>query len=171
DADRASRGGADHLRRVPERRRRRDLPHPEPGAVGLAAVLRGVSGDGRGDADGDVGGVREPGRMDGGLGDPGVRPRGAASLAARRGGAGCRALADLHRAGRLKVAEWRFARGWTEAELEDRLARLADAELNFDPTAIGPGKGWTFYYSEAPIGRGTMGPPDEAHATTGPAAT
>ncbi len=69
------------------------------------------------------------------------------------------------------MAEWRFARGWTEAELEDRLARLADAELNFDPTAIGPGKGWTFYYSEAPIGRGTMGPPDEAHATTGPEAT
>lgn len=65
------------------------------------------------------------------------------------------------------MAEWRFGRGWTESELEERTARLADAELNFDPTTIGPGKGWTFYYSEAPIGRGATGAQAGSHATTG----
>jgi len=57
------------------------------------------------------------------------------------------------------VAEWRCGRGWTGRELEERLARIAGARLNFDPDTIGPGKGWTFYYSEAPIGRETPGPP------------
>ncbi|HEX6939560.1 MAG TPA: DUF1990 family protein [Longimicrobiales bacterium] len=57
------------------------------------------------------------------------------------------------------MAEWRFARGWSDAELEDRLARLGAAERNFDPRAIRPGEGWVFYYSEAPIGRGEPGPP------------
>lgn len=57
------------------------------------------------------------------------------------------------------MAEWRFGWGWTERELEERLATIAGARLNFDPDAIGQGQGWTFYYSEAPIGKEAPGPP------------
>ncbi|HEX7119887.1 MAG TPA: DUF1990 family protein [Longimicrobiales bacterium] len=57
------------------------------------------------------------------------------------------------------MAEWRLFRGWSDAELEDRLARIADAPLNFDPETIGRSRGWTFYYSQAAIGRREPGPP------------
>jgi len=57
------------------------------------------------------------------------------------------------------VAEWRFARGWSETELEEQVSRIARAPLSFDPDAVAPGYGWTFYYSEAPIAREAPGPP------------
>jgi uncharacterized protein (UPF0548 family) len=64
------------------------------------------------------------------------------------------------------MAEWRYAIGWTEQELEKRLAQVKQAGLNFPPT--GPdsqyGSRWNRYYSESPIGREAKGPPRETFA-------
>lgn len=58
------------------------------------------------------------------------------------------------------MAEWRFARGWDETELRERLERLRGTSFNFE----GDEPGWTRYYSEAPIAREEPGPPMEGGA-------
>ncbi len=59
------------------------------------------------------------------------------------------------------MAEWRYGFGWTEKELEARLARVKSAGLNFPMT--GPesqeGKNWRRYYSESIIAKEKPGPP------------
>lgn len=53
------------------------------------------------------------------------------------------------------MAEWRFLRGWSNAELAERLRRLADAPRNFDAAdeAMTIENGWRHYHSEAVIAR------------------
>lgn len=59
------------------------------------------------------------------------------------------------------MAEWRFGRGWSDRELEERLLQLKRVPLNF-PTE-GPesqaGKNWRRYYSESVIAREAAGEP------------
>lgn len=58
------------------------------------------------------------------------------------------------------MAELRFARGWTDQELTERLARLRTVKSNFPDS--GPesqlGAGWRRYYTESVVGRETPGP-------------
>ena len=60
------------------------------------------------------------------------------------------------------MAEWRLGRGWTEAELEDRLDRLHGVGRNFpEPVEeIGRLPGWSGYSSESVIARVRPGPPE-----------
>jgi hypothetical protein len=59
------------------------------------------------------------------------------------------------------MAEWRIGRGWTEAELEQRLVGLPQRQRNFaDPVeAMTLERGWNQYFSEAVVGREPPGPP------------
>jgi len=59
------------------------------------------------------------------------------------------------------VIEWRFARGWSERELEERLARAAGLERNFRAKweEMLPGRGWNHYRSGAVVAREPPGPP------------
>jgi uncharacterized protein (UPF0548 family) len=60
------------------------------------------------------------------------------------------------------VVEWRFGRGWSEAELAERLAAMRRRPRNFDETEaeMRPGAGWRSVRSEAVIGREGTGPPE-----------
>jgi uncharacterized protein (UPF0548 family) len=53
------------------------------------------------------------------------------------------------------MAEWRLFRGWSNAELRARLARLPDKPLNFQGVEadMTPDNGWHHYYSEAVVAR------------------
>ena len=59
------------------------------------------------------------------------------------------------------MAEWRFRRGWTDRELEDRLAGLESVGRNFaaEPGTPTLAQGWHRYYSEAMLGREPPGEP------------
>lgn len=59
------------------------------------------------------------------------------------------------------MAEWRIGRGWTEAELEARLAGLHALDLNFTdpPERMTPANGWRRYHSSAVVGQASPGPP------------
>lgn len=60
------------------------------------------------------------------------------------------------------MAEWRIGRGWTEAELEDRLRRAAGLPLNFSlaqTEGTEPQPGWNHYFSEAVLTREPPGAP------------
>lgn len=58
------------------------------------------------------------------------------------------------------MAEWRFLRGWTEAELETRLNALEQAPLNFAaPLEDLPGNRWRRYFTEAVIAQEPPGAP------------
>jgi uncharacterized protein (UPF0548 family) len=61
------------------------------------------------------------------------------------------------------MAEWRIGRGWTEAELQERLAGLAALPRNFTaaPEQMTVEHGWHQYYSEAVIARSRPGAPAE----------
>lgn len=61
------------------------------------------------------------------------------------------------------MAEWRFARGWTESELEKRLDALKSESLNFpfDGPESQAGKNWHRYYSESVIAVENPGPPQD----------
>lgn len=57
------------------------------------------------------------------------------------------------------MAEWRIGRGWTEAELEERLERLEGTSRNFDDPVdeLTRERGWRHYHSEAVIGHDSAG--------------
>jgi uncharacterized protein (UPF0548 family) len=59
------------------------------------------------------------------------------------------------------MAEYRVGRGWTERELEDRLAALDALPLGFDDTEeeMSRSRGWNRYRSEAQIARESPGIP------------
>lgn len=63
------------------------------------------------------------------------------------------------------MAEWRFARRWSEEELRTRLAALHALERNFDPSEPKtPENGWRRHSSETTVARETAGPPEPAGA-------
>jgi uncharacterized protein (UPF0548 family) len=57
--------------------------------------------------------------------------------------------------------EWRWGRGWSDAELAERLAAAGQRRRNFDETESGmtPERGWSRHYSQAIVGREAAGPP------------
>ena len=59
------------------------------------------------------------------------------------------------------VAEWRFARGWSDEELRARLDALEDLGRNFEeqPEALRANDVWRFYRSHAQVGLEEPGPP------------
>lgn len=60
------------------------------------------------------------------------------------------------------MTEWRFGRGWTEAELADRLVALRGNARNFEETdtaQMTEERGWRVYGSSAIVGRERPGPP------------
>lgn len=61
------------------------------------------------------------------------------------------------------MAEWRIGRGWTEAELKERLSRAETLPRNFPeaPEELSRERGWHHYFSEAVIAREEPGPPQE----------
>lgn len=63
----------------------------------------------------------------------------------------------------MRMAEWRFGKGWTEKELEERLSALSRMNLNFPLS--GPesqeGKNWKRYYSESIVAREKPGAPEK----------
>lgn len=60
------------------------------------------------------------------------------------------------------MSEWRFGQSWSEAEIADRLAALADAPRSAPPCGDGaPDEGWSEYYSEAAIASELPGPASE----------
>ncbi|RZA00607.1 MAG: DUF1990 family protein [Proteobacteria bacterium] len=64
------------------------------------------------------------------------------------------------------MAEWRFGRGWTKPELEQRLEHAKTLGYNFP--LVGPesqeGSNWQRYYSESVIAKEPKGPPAEGGA-------
>jgi uncharacterized protein (UPF0548 family) len=65
----------------------------------------------------------------------------------------------------LTLADWRFARGWSEEELERGLQARHGFELNFDPVAPkAPEDGWRQLVAETPIARERPGPPEPGGA-------
>lgn len=59
------------------------------------------------------------------------------------------------------MAEWRFLRGWSETELEERLRGSRRLRRNFSaaPTEMTSDRGWHAYASHAAIGREPAGEP------------
>jgi uncharacterized protein (UPF0548 family) len=59
------------------------------------------------------------------------------------------------------MSEWRFGRGWSEAELAERLAAAKRARRNFAEAEdeMTPARGWNRHYSQAVVGREPPGPP------------
>lgn len=59
------------------------------------------------------------------------------------------------------MAEWRVGRGWSEEELEARLATAAALGRNFDVSVdeMNAANGWNEYYSEATVAVEPPGPP------------
>ena len=59
------------------------------------------------------------------------------------------------------MAEWRFGRGWSDAELTAVLADAGTRRRNFTATEtdITPEQGWSRHYSKATIAREDVGPP------------
>lgn len=63
------------------------------------------------------------------------------------------------------MAEWRIGRGWSEAELERRLARARELERNFDPEERkSPDTGWRRHGTETVVAREGAGPPEPGGA-------
>jgi uncharacterized protein (UPF0548 family) len=64
------------------------------------------------------------------------------------------------------MAEWRIGRGWSEAELATRVAKLEDVPTNFRVAYedMTPENGWSLYRSQAVIAREEPGDP----AASGP---
>lgn len=62
-----------------------------------------------------------------------------------------------------RMAEWRFGRGWTERELERKLAVLEGVGLNFpfEGPESQQGTNWRRYYSESIVAREKPGPPGD----------
>ena len=61
------------------------------------------------------------------------------------------------------MAAWRFARGWSERELEEQLSIARTSRRNFtDPVEnLSVRTGWREYYSEAVVARERPGPPEK----------
>lgn len=59
------------------------------------------------------------------------------------------------------MTEWRFGRGWSDAELTHRLARARRSSRNFTASLaeMTPEQGWARHFSEATIAREPAGPP------------
>ena len=59
------------------------------------------------------------------------------------------------------MAEWRFGRGWTDAELAERLAAASQRRRNFTASEaeMTPEHGWSRHYSQAVVAREPPGPP------------
>ena len=59
------------------------------------------------------------------------------------------------------MSEWRLGRGWTDAELAERLAATRGAHRNFAEAEeeMTPAHGWSRHYSQAVVGREAPGPP------------
>jgi uncharacterized protein (UPF0548 family) len=59
------------------------------------------------------------------------------------------------------MVEWRFGRGWSDAELAERLSRARHSARNFSATLaeMTPEQGWTRHFSEATVAREPAGPP------------
>jgi uncharacterized protein (UPF0548 family) len=59
------------------------------------------------------------------------------------------------------LAEWRVARGWSDAEVAARLGALRDAACNFDtdPAALTSANGWRKHQSDAVVAEEAPGPP------------
>ena len=59
------------------------------------------------------------------------------------------------------MSEWRFLRGWTDAELAERLRHARTRQRNFTEreTEMTPARGWGRHYSTAIVGREIPGPP------------
>lgn len=57
--------------------------------------------------------------------------------------------------------EWRILRGWSDAELRDRLDRLSSAKRNFPehPDSLRADDVWRYYRSQATVGLEQPGPP------------
>lgn len=64
------------------------------------------------------------------------------------------------------MTEWRFLRGWSEAELRERLAALEGLERNFsDPVdALTAARGWRRREMEAVVATESPGPPEPGGA-------
>src|SRR5690349_10682926 len=62
------------------------------------------------------------------------------------------------------MSEWRFLRGWSEAELSSRLREVATRRRNFDDSESGmtPERGWSRHHSSAIIAKEPPGPPVDA---------
>lgn len=60
------------------------------------------------------------------------------------------------------MAEWRILRGWSDAELHDRLAAVEHVGRNFDeaPDTLRADDGWRYYRSRAQVGAERPGPPE-----------
>lgn len=60
------------------------------------------------------------------------------------------------------MAEWRFASGWSDAELKDRLLALRGSNRNFSEPAeqLTTDRGWNQYSSEATVAHGPPGVPE-----------
>lgn len=59
------------------------------------------------------------------------------------------------------MAEWRFARGWSDDELERRLDEASTLDRNFSQAAreMTAARGWSRHYSEAAVAHESPGPP------------
>jgi uncharacterized protein (UPF0548 family) len=59
------------------------------------------------------------------------------------------------------MIEWRLGRGWSDDELETRLAQVRRLDRNFDVPLeeMTVANGWNEYYSEAVVGQEPPGPP------------
>lgn len=65
----------------------------------------------------------------------------------------------------MRVAEWRFLRRWSEAELERGIEARRGRGLNFDPEADkAPEEGWRTYVAETTVAREGAGPPEPGGA-------
>lgn len=63
------------------------------------------------------------------------------------------------------MAEWRLGRGWSDAELEQRIAELRRRPRNFDPAEPKTlERGWRFHRSDTAVGRERAGPPEQGGA-------
>ena len=61
----------------------------------------------------------------------------------------------------MKGTDWRFIRGWSEAELEAGLEARRGLDLNFDLAAQkSPEEGWRRYAAETVVARERGGPPE-----------
>lgn len=62
---------------------------------------------------------------------------------------------------RTGYSEWRFGRGWTSGEIEERLRELESRAPNFEipPDRRLPGGGWQEFATESLVGHEAPGPP------------
>jgi uncharacterized protein (UPF0548 family) len=65
----------------------------------------------------------------------------------------------------VRVAAWRFGRGWSEEELARALEARRGLGLNFDPGTPKPvEEGWRRFATDAPVARERPGPPEPGGA-------